>query len=338
VRFANLSNATQRQTQTGVITAGEITAKLKAFSGSDIERLPNGLEFQATTLGDLRRFAHAGYLYAILDSCDAPAIPEKARELRDADAVSLFKGSAEEQYWAVAPYLFKVVPATLEWIVASVWNDAWGIFVIAKAELETLRSHFRRFLMVQLPDAQTTFFRYYDPRVTPLYLSHSSAEEVEIFFGPVRAYGVRNAETGELSLLSYKPAAGVERDSRRAGGQTSPLWTVSPAAIEALSRSRYEDFERRMIVRLQETYGANDRDASQENLRRFVRHGVSRAGKYGIASELHIARYLDLMVVWGHDFDSDPNIAWASTLLQDPNASAEEKLDRITERTQFGPW
>ena len=315
----------------------EITATMKGCSDTDAERLSNGLEFRASTLAELYRFASAGYLYAILDSCDAPSVSDKARELGDTAAVSLFKGSAEEEYWAVAPYLFRVSPQILEWIVATVWNDPWGIFAISKADFEALRSHFRHFLMVQLPNSHTSFFRFYDPRVISVYLFHSSAEEINIFFGPVRAYGIRDLQTEELSLLSYQSPATKEPDSRRVG-QQSPLWTVSPAAIEALSQSRYQDFERRMIVRLQQTYRAYDRDASHENLRRFVRHGVSRAAKYGIESEIHIARYLDLMVVWGHDFDSDANIAWAGALLQDVSTSAEEKLDRITERTQFGFW
>src|SRR5689334_20467389 len=98
---------------------------MAAYAGEEIQRLPNGLELRPTTIDELRRFAEAGYLYAVIDACDAPAVPEKAKKLGEEFAVSLFKGSAEEDYWAVAPYLFKVLPETLDWIVATLWKEPW---------------------------------------------------------------------------------------------------------------------------------------------------------------------------------------------------------------------
>lgn len=56
----------------------------------------------------LNSFVHSGYLYAIVDACGAPAVPPKMQQLGQTKAQSLFKGSAQESYWAVAPYLARV--------------------------------------------------------------------------------------------------------------------------------------------------------------------------------------------------------------------------------------
>jgi hypothetical protein len=61
----------------------------------------------------------------------------------------------------------------------------WGIFLTSRADLRSLRNHFRRFLMVLDPDGRKLYFRYYDPRVLRVYLPTCNAEEREIVYGDV---------------------------------------------------------------------------------------------------------------------------------------------------------
>ena len=175
------SSALKRAKERRANTPEGFTKALDATEAAKSARLPNGLEMQPATLEQMHRFAEGGYLYAILDACDAPAVPDKARELGETAAVSLFKGSAQEDYSTVAPYLFKVSPETLDWIVATLWNQPWGVFVLSKADLESLRLHFRHFLLVQLPDGERWFFRYYDPRILKVYLPNCIEWELQKF-------------------------------------------------------------------------------------------------------------------------------------------------------------
>jgi hypothetical protein len=141
-------------------------------------------------MDELRALAEAGRLYAVIDACDTPAVPEKARELGEERAVSLYRGSADEMYWAFAPYLFAVDGELLDWIVAELWAEPWGIFAVADEDLEAVRRHFRRFLLVQSPDGEQWYFRFYDPRVLPTFLQASTAEEIAELFGTLSAYVV----------------------------------------------------------------------------------------------------------------------------------------------------
>src|SRR5436305_419856 len=123
------------------------------------------IQSRETTLAELSKFADAGYVYVILDSCDVPAIPQKARALGEERAISLYNGTAQEDYWAIAPYLVKADSALLAWIQETLWAEPWGIVVVSKAEFGEVRSHFRKFLMVQSPEGEYWYFRFYDPRV-----------------------------------------------------------------------------------------------------------------------------------------------------------------------------
>ena len=131
-----------------------------------------------------------GLLYTILDACDVPAIPERARTVGETSAVSLYKGQAEQELWAIAPYLFKMDTDLVSWLKEELLGVPWGVLVISKTDLETLRSHFRKFTIVREPGGDAYYFRFYDPRVLPTYLESSTPEQLQEFFGPVLFYGV----------------------------------------------------------------------------------------------------------------------------------------------------
>ena len=128
------------------------------------------------------------YKRQILDACDDPRVPVKADELGADIAVSLYRGKAAVEYSAIAPYLIRVTPETLAWIKANLWAEPWGIFAVADASLSTLRKHFRQFLLVESPEGQCLYFRYYDPRVLPQFLATSTTDQVEPFFGPINRF------------------------------------------------------------------------------------------------------------------------------------------------------
>ncbi|HEX2210575.1 MAG TPA: DUF4123 domain-containing protein [Longimicrobium sp.] len=144
------------------------------------------LATRTASLDELRELAATGRLYAVIDACDTPAVPEKARELGESRAVSLYRGTADEQYWAFAPYLFAVDGDLLDWIVADLWTEPWGIFAVADEDLEAVRRHFRRFLLVQAPDGDQWYFRFYDPRVLPVFITHCTDRELVEVWGPLK--------------------------------------------------------------------------------------------------------------------------------------------------------
>ncbi len=158
---------------------------------------PSPVEIRDSSLDELRSWLaeRPGSLYAILDSCDEPRVPDMANQLGDR-AVSLYRGTAEKDYWAIAPYLAVVDEPLLDWIVENLWEDPWGIFAVAETDLASLRTHFRRFLKVEDPDGKELLFRFYDPRVLPAFLTTCIESEAEHFFGPNELFCVKDREGG----------------------------------------------------------------------------------------------------------------------------------------------
>ena len=157
---------------------------------------------RATPMDELTKLAGDGTLFAVIDACDEPEVPAKLEELGRARSTCLYKGELDEETKEIAPYLVSVDTELLEWIYETFEERPWGMFVVAKSDLRTLRQHLRQFLVVQGIDDEPMYFFYYDPRVIVPFLESCDEEELEEFYGPVMAYGVtaEGAQSAELII------------------------------------------------------------------------------------------------------------------------------------------
>lgn len=141
-----------------------------------------------------RLFHHpARRAYAVLDGASIEELLDKLYDL-EPEFECLYRGELAPDLAQCAPYLVKLEERSefLQWLIMEGWGKHWGIFVVANADLDVMRRHFRRFLMVKDPEGKRLYFRYYDPRVFRVYLPTCNAEERKIIFGPVHHYLVEN--------------------------------------------------------------------------------------------------------------------------------------------------
>ena len=66
-------------------------------------------------------------------------------------------------------------------------------------------------------------------------------------------------------------------------------------------------------------------------LRIRVREGIARAAAHGFETSVHISQYVDLMFVFGADFDIDPALSWPQPILSDRTVSAATRIERLLE-------
>jgi hypothetical protein len=108
--------------------------------------------------------------------------------------VCLFAGDIPEPLDAAAPYLVDLTDDTpLKNICRNEgWGRAWGILVRSMLELKNLRRHLRKFLLVQLPDGETVFFRFYDPRVWRTYWPTCDERETAAWLAGIEEFVVED--------------------------------------------------------------------------------------------------------------------------------------------------
>jgi hypothetical protein len=122
----------------------------------------------AAALGALRALSAKGPLYAVLDTARGGRILQIVREGVEPHQ-SLYEGTEGETFEDVAPYLVGPMRADstlLDHLVSEGWGSRWGIFCVGREPFRAIRTHFRRFLMVELEESRKkVYFRFYDPKV-----------------------------------------------------------------------------------------------------------------------------------------------------------------------------
>jgi hypothetical protein len=98
-------------------------------------------------------------------------------------------------------------------------------------------------------------------------------------------------------------------------------------------------FEDRMLTHLKKFFPEQSESLGEPKLRETVQYGTQRAAAHSIISERDVCKYIDLMILYGRDFDKDPNLPWAQSILRNQalrNPSA--KIERLLEAAKkHGP-
>jgi len=294
---------------------------------------------------DLQRLASGGHLYAVVDACSVPMVPRKVLELGDDRAISLYRETPEQDFWDVAPYLLKVDTGVLEWLRANASKEGWGIFVASKADLATLRHHFRHFLKVQAPDGRVWFFRFYDPRVLRPFLPACLESELETFFGPVLAYGVTDRAIENIFFFVQARTAPALADPFQQ--QYSFIFQLRAQHVEALQPQATRAFASEVGTFLRARLPHLVADLPSDVVEKRVLAGLNRARGYGFSRDATLAAFVGIMFELGPRFDEQPVIhtALLNALLPPDDrwnlmfsAASDEDWDQAEQMSPPGSW
>ncbi len=267
------------------------------------------------------------------------------------ESCCLHKGNPPTASEIAAPYLVQLEyqDKYTRRLLQHAWGNHWGIFLKCDLGRDHLRHHLCQFLTVRDPRGCRLVFRYYDPRVLRIYLPTCYEEELHTVFGPIQSVWTEGQlpkdmlefrlhrgrlEQGTLALdsetVSDSRPAGSGRNSNAAPSVETPprqaVLTIRLAQLTVLSRLEVQKFEDSMVEHLNRLFPAQSKCAGEAPLRETIQYGIKRAAAYGITSERDVSEYIDLMAVYGRDFDADQRFAWTRDILarqDDPGRKIE---------------
>jgi hypothetical protein len=233
----------------------------------------------------------------------------------------------------------------MRWLLTNGWGNSWGIFLVSSTSLETLRRHFRRFLLVRDGAGNELYFRFYDPRVLRTFLPTCTGAETKRLFGPVGIY-LMEAENGEAVSFFSRRTAGTIRvaelnewsDAALVADGSSAKMTrklvnhrlrIREEQMNVFSDYMNKSFVSRVVQYLRERHPNAADSMTAVELHEFIESGVDRAARYSLIRENEIGVFLELMLLFGMDFDHKTD--WAAEVLQNPDLSVAEKLTRLHE-------
>jgi hypothetical protein len=133
----------------------------------------------------------------------------------------LYIGDIPIELQQVAPYLVQLHKddSFTASLITDGWEDHWGIYMWAPAELADLKQHFRKFLTVADEAGKQLVFRYYDPRVFRAYLPTCTPAELDQMFGPVQEFIVPGPEEGTVLRFRVEEGQLVQQTEKGTPGK-----------------------------------------------------------------------------------------------------------------------
>jgi hypothetical protein len=104
---------------------------------------------------------------------------------------------------------------------------------------------------------------------------------------------------------------------------------VRRAQLDALGEPRRLEFVERTARHLARFFPERCAALGEEEVKAAVQHGIRRAAAHGFTTERDVCKYIDLMFLFGWDFDRGERWA-AETLAQ--SAPAAERLEALFDR------
>jgi len=89
---------------------------------------------------------------------------------------------------------------------------------------------------------------------------------------------------------------------------------ISKEQEEALYQGFFETW---MIEHLNEFFPQQCAKLKKRGVREEIRYGIKKAAAYGIDEGPELCRFIDLMMLFGCEFDTNPKYPWAAEILND---------------------
>jgi hypothetical protein len=114
------------------------------------------------------------------------------------------------------------------------------------------------------------------------------------------------------------------------------MLAVRPEQVSQLGLYERAQFIVAMFKLLTERFPDETADLSVDALMHSIDRGIDLASTYGIILEPDVARFLELIVGLGDDFDTDPDHRWIGEILQQRDHLPIARLNNVFERLAFG--
>jgi hypothetical protein len=111
------------------------------------------------------------------------------------------------------------------------------------------------------------------------------------------------------------------------------LLVIRHEQLQVLQEIPRHNIEAQFAQLLFRHYPKECRSAGDDRIRKFVQNGIQGAAGHGYLTLDTIGLYINLMMILGSDFDSDPQFGWAQSQLDDFSLAPPERIRALFRTT-----
>lgn len=109
------------------------------------------------------------------------------------------------------------------------------------------------------------------------------------------------------------------------------MLTITAQQADALHQDLRRRFVNRMVDHVRQYFPRQFTQLGEMEVRAWIEEGIKQSGEYGIVAERDVCKYIDVMMVFGRNFDKDPRYPWAPPILTAQPTDPALKTDRLFE-------
>jgi hypothetical protein len=105
------------------------------------------------------------------------------------------------------------------------------------------------------------------------------------------------------------------------------MLTIRQSQLDLLREQRSTEYEHAIMSHLKRCFPSKLRAIGEEHAKDLIRVGIDRARKHGFTTQRLVCKFIDLVFVFGVNFDAD--LDWASDALRQSELTAEERMESL---------
>lgn len=271
--------------------------------------------------------------YLLLDGTLIDKLEHRLYELGCTSLHWLYQHTAYSALAQLGPALVPVIAdSPLAHAFTRQWSETAGIWLESEADEAVVLQHLRSLIHARVEGDVTVLFRYYDPRITGLWLADLEPSVRDPLMGPVRLVLLPESLHRGGFIRQLNPEQPIAQYAQ------TP-WLLLPAEqLDHLSAAKRHCLARQLIEHCRQhfpqcLYGLDD--AAQQQWAANCQRNAARQG-YSAVDE--VTRWASFYAVLGDGFPDAPGHAVYRQILAEPGVLPEQRLDNLSaelQRQQF---
>lgn len=257
--------------------------------------------------------------YLLLDRIQIESLADRLFALTGGATVhSLYQRTAYSALEKVGPLLVGVGPdSPLAQVFWQEWSVTAGIWLESQADEDQVLKHLRSLIHARVEGGVTVLFRFYDPRITALWLRDLPAPERDRLMGPV-------------SLIQLPDSPIQQQTEQPAIPYADMPWLLFTAQhLDRLSTAKRQSFARQLIEHAQRYYPQSLQSLDSAALQQWAVDCQASAARNGFSAGDEILLWARFFAVLGADFPEGPEHGAYRQLLCERGVLPRQRLDNL---------
>lgn len=257
--------------------------------------------------------------YLLLDRVQIENLLDRLFELTGGTPVhSLYQRTAYSALDKAGPVLIGVTPdSPLAMVFCQEWSATAGIWLESEADEDQVLAHLRGLIHARVDGVATVFFRFYDPRITALWLKDLPAPERDRLMGPVRLIRLPDLQIHQQTEQPATPYA------------DKPWLLLTAEQLDHLNTAKRQSFARQLIEYGQLHFPKSLGSMDSTTLQQWAVDCQASAARSGFSAVDEVLLWARFYTVLGTDFPAGPEHDAYRQLLAEPGVMPRQRLDNL---------